>query len=193
MANGYVSLSEFKAFMRITDATDDVLGQLSIDAAVAAIDLALGLTNEPALFVTGSAGSDTINRVAHGLTAGAGVQFTKLVGGTGLATDTQYYVGGTITVDTFQLVDALGAVVLFSTNITEGWLLQRASLYPVPSVIKLAAQLQGERWFKRRDAPFGVMGSAEFGNFTRLLPKLDPDVELMLGGYGERNRYGTTV
>lgn len=68
-----------------------------------------------------------------------------------------------------------------------------AQLSPVPSSIKLAAQLQAARWYKRQDAPYGVLGSPEFGNYTRLLAQLDPDVQLLLDGYGERTRYGTTV
>jgi hypothetical protein len=66
-------------------------------------------------------------------------------------------------------------------------------LTPVPKMVKLATQLQASRWFKRRDAPFGVLGSPELGNYTRLLDKLDPDVQLLISGYGERNRWGTTV
>jgi hypothetical protein len=67
-----------------------------------------------------------------------------------------------------------------------------AQLDPVPSSVKLACQLQASRWYKRQDAPFGVLGSPEFGNYSRLLSQLDPDVEVMLGGYGTRKRWGTT-
>lgn len=68
-----------------------------------------------------------------------------------------------------------------------------AQLSPVPASIKLACEIQAERYFKRRDAPFGVLGSPEFGTFTRLQSVLDPDVELLLNSYGERKRWGTTV
>lgn len=64
---------------------------------------------------------------------------------------------------------------------------------PVPPMIKLACEIQAERWFKRRESPFGVLGSEEFGNYTRLQAALDPDVQMMLSGHGERNRWGTTV
>ena len=68
-----------------------------------------------------------------------------------------------------------------------------AQLSPVPDSIKLACELQATRLFKRKDAAFGVLGSPEFGTFSRLQSKLDPDVELLLGTHGERLRYGTTV
>lgn len=50
----------------------------------------------------------------------------------------------------------------------------------VPTVVKQAALVQAARFFTRRDAPFGIAGSPELGSETRLLAKLDPDVQLML-------------
>jgi hypothetical protein len=67
-----------------------------------------------------------------------------------------------------------------------------AQFDPVPPTIKLATQLQASRWLKRRDAPFGIAGSPELGSELRLLAKLDPDVEVLLDGHGERTRWGTT-
>lgn len=52
--------------------------------------------------------------------------------------------------------------------------------YPsVPLDIKMACQIQATRLFKRKDAPFGVIGSAEMGQLL-VLSKLDPDVQLLL-------------
>jgi hypothetical protein len=53
----------------------------------------------------------------------------------------------------------------------------------VPDTIKNATLLQASRIVKRRDAPFGVAGSPDMGNELRLLAKLDPDVEVMVGAY----------
>lgn len=50
-----------------------------------------------------------------------------------------------------------------------------------PADVKEACLLQCERLFKRKDAPFGVMGSAEMGQIL-VIPKLDPDVALLLAG-----------
>jgi hypothetical protein len=60
-------------------------------------------------------------------------------------------------------------------------------------MVKQACLIQTARWFKRQDAPFGVLGSPEFGNYTRLQAALDPDVQMMLSGHGDRLRWGTTV
>jgi hypothetical protein len=58
----------------------------------------------------------------------------------------------------------------------------------VPATIKKATLLQASRFYKRRDAPFGVAGSPDMGSEMRLLAKVDPDVEVMLGDY--RRKWG---
>lgn len=52
-----------------------------------------------------------------------------------------------------------------------------------PASVKEATLLQSARLWKRKDAPFGVAGSVEFGSEVRLLAKLDPDVESLLRPY----------
>jgi len=51
----------------------------------------------------------------------------------------------------------------------------------VPADIKTAAMIEAIRLYKRKDAPFGIMGSMETGLLT--LPKLDPDVKLLIMPY----------
>ena len=48
-----------------------------------------------------------------------------------------------------------------------------------PPVVLEATLLQSERMFKRKDAIFGVVGSAELGQLL-VIPKLDSDVMLLL-------------
>lgn len=57
-----------------------------------------------------------------------------------------------------------------------GW-----TVTPVP--VKQATELQASRFFGRRNAPFGVAGSPELGSEMRLLAKVDPDVAVILGDY----------
>lgn len=52
-----------------------------------------------------------------------------------------------------------------------------------PAPVKNATLIQASRLWKRKDAPFGVAGSVEFGSEMRLLAKLDPDVESLLKPY----------
>lgn len=56
----------------------------------------------------------------------------------------------------------------------------------VPTAIQQATLLQAARFFKRKDAPFGIAGSPELGSEVRLLAKVDPDVAVALGPYRRR-------
>jgi hypothetical protein len=53
----------------------------------------------------------------------------------------------------------------------------------IPTTITNAALLQASRYFKRKDAPFGIAGATGQGNDMRLLAQLDPDVQTMLGDF----------
>lgn len=53
----------------------------------------------------------------------------------------------------------------------------------VPQAVKLATLIQAARLFKRKDAPFGVAGSVEFGSEMRLKERLDPDAIDLLRRY----------
>jgi hypothetical protein len=53
----------------------------------------------------------------------------------------------------------------------------------VPDTIVNATLIQASRFYKRRDAPFGVAGSDAMGNSMRLLAKVDPDVAVMISSY----------
>lgn len=71
--------------------------------------------------------------------------------------------------------DALGVKIVGSFGFNAG-----ASTAAPTGVIE-AAYLMAERLFKRlREAPFGVVGSADLGQVT-LVPRLDPDVRMLLG------------
>lgn len=50
----------------------------------------------------------------------------------------------------------------------------------IPNPVKDGVHLQLNRFFVRRNSPYGVAGSPELGNEMRLLNKLDPDVEVMV-------------
>lgn len=53
----------------------------------------------------------------------------------------------------------------------------------VPDPVKLATRIQANRFFHRRESPYGVTGSPESGGELRLLARLDPDVATSLGDY----------
>jgi hypothetical protein len=51
-----------------------------------------------------------------------------------------------------------------------------------PDAVREACIIQSMRLFKRKDAPFGIAGSNEFGTL-QVVPQLDPDVKFMLEPY----------
>jgi len=62
--------------------------------------------------------------------------------------------------------------------------------YPaVPDAINEACCIQSLRIFKRKDAPFGVTGSAEMGQLM-VIPRLDPDVKMLLDPYRKMDIVG---
>lgn len=80
-----------------------------------------------------------------------------------------------------RLVSAATEVVI--TAALWGW-----TAFP-PTVVE-AALIQGNRFFTRRVAPFGIAGSPETGSELRLLARVDPDVQLMLQRFKRRPGLG---
>jgi hypothetical protein len=56
----------------------------------------------------------------------------------------------------------------------------------VPKMIKEACLIQSSRLFKRKDAPFGVTGTAEMGQLS-VIARLDPDVTILVDPYRHLN------
>jgi hypothetical protein len=52
------------------------------------------------------------------------------------------------------------------------------SVYRYPAQIVEATAIQASRLFRRKDAPFGVIGTPEFGQ-TSTIARIDPDVKLL--------------
>lgn len=53
----------------------------------------------------------------------------------------------------------------------------------VPVTIEAATLIQAERFFYRREAPFGIAGSPSVGSEMRLLAQVDPDVAVMVRSF----------
>jgi hypothetical protein len=64
-----------------------------------------------------------------------------------------------------------------------GVLAQWGWVTSVPATIKQAALLQAMRYFRRKDAPFGIVGDLAIGSGMRLAPGLDRDVDAMITDY----------
>lgn len=58
----------------------------------------------------------------------------------------------------------------------------KASDSTIPAAVREACILHSIRLFRRKDAPFGVLGPTELGQIS-IIPGLDPDVKRMLDQY----------
>lgn len=86
-----------------------------------------------------------------------------------------------------QIVLPYGTTFDTGAEYDERGLTALVTAYPgwpaVPDTVKAATLIQASRFNKRRDAVFGVVGAPDGSGATRLLNRVDPDVELMLRRY----------
>lgn len=185
-APDYVTDSELKAYLRISDTVDDAQIALAITAASRAVDRhtnrQFGLTAavEDRTY-TARWDSDRCKYVVYV------DDFMTEVGlvveddaGTAI---TDYVLKPSNSSDKGEPWTHL--VLNSGANCREDGLVVTAKWgwTAVPTTVKQATLLQASRFFKRRDAPFGVAGSPELGSELRLLAKVDPDVAVVLGPY----------
>lgn len=190
-APDYCTLAEYKAYARITDTVDDAIIPVQITAAARAIDRATGRQFGAVAAVElrsytprwdrrrrrwfvdvddfatlagavveldGNAITDYVAEPVNAVVKGK--VYTRLVLGEGITP---------ATLDRSTL----------DATIVWGW-------PAVPTTIKGAQFLQTSRFLARRDSPYGVAGSPADGSELRLLAKVDPDVDVMLGAYKRR-------
>lgn len=189
----YVTPTQLKAHLRITDAADDLAIALAITAASRAIDKSTGRQfglsgaavarvytwNGTCLDFLPAVAIDDV-QTATGLVvkidqAGQGTYGAALTGVDpwpfNAAADNQpwtHLVWRSYS-SAFPNRRSQGVQV----TATWGWT-------AVPEIVQEACLIQAGRFFVRRDSQYGVAGSPEFGTELRLLERLDPDVALML-------------
>lgn len=193
ITNGYATLNQVKAALRITDAVDDSLLEMAIESASRAID--------------GHAGryfysSGTATRIYAA--DDALICQTDDIAGTAITLVTDPDADGTWA-DTWQPIDyQLEPVNGVSDGLTVPYTRIRATEnynFPVlnggealvkvtavfgwpsvPTAITQACVIQSSRIFKRLDSPLGVAGFGDMGAI-RVSRYLDPDVEQLVAPY----------
>lgn len=189
----YVTLTQLKAHLRITDTADDVALALAITAASRAVDYSTGRQ----FGLNGSAVARTYTwdkRFIDGLPA---VEVDDFMTSTGLVIKLdqagQGVYGSALTsVDPWPFnaladarpwthlvfrsyASAFPTVFSQGVQVTANW-----GWATVPEIVQQATLIQAGRFFVRRDSQYGIAGSPETGTELRLLERLDPDVALML-------------
>lgn len=190
ITNGYCSLSEVKASLRITDSVDDSLLELAVEAASREIDQA----TERTFYNMGTATRYFVARDPY---------FTEIDDLISLDTlktdpdgDNSYSV--TWAAGDYQLEPLngfVGGVISPATGIRardtylfpmeeEEALVEVRGVWgwsSVPVSIKQATVILASRIFKRNDSPLGVAGFGDLGVIR--VGKLDPDVEALIHSF----------
>lgn len=192
----YVTASELKAQLRVTDSADDAAVAIAVTAASRAIDHACNRQ----FGLNGSAAARVYHWQGHCIDGRLAVPIFDLMTTTALVVkvdqgdDGTYETTLTLNTDFFLWPDNAAGDVKPWTYLLFG---SQAQVYPhgvarelevtanwgwstVPTIVKQACLIQAARFFVRRDSAYGVAGSPEIGSEVRLLDRLDPDVAMML-------------
>jgi hypothetical protein len=195
ITNGYASLSDVKAALRISDSIDDALIELAIESASREID---GYA-ERVFYSVGTATRvyvptdsflveiDDLRSITTLRSSPDGAGFTV----TWSATDYQLeplngFVGGIST--PYTRIRAVGSLLfpIWETLVPDAYeaTVQVTGVFgfaTVPTAIKQATVLLSMRQFKRYDSPLGVAGFGDLGAMR--VTKFDPDVEALVAPF----------
>jgi hypothetical protein len=190
ITNGYATLSETKAALRITDSVDDSLLEMAIESASRLID---GYTYRY-FYNAGTAtrdfvASDSYLTIIDDLISLSELKTTDEIGSEYVTWGSADYqlrpVNGkqdglnvpyTSILSTDDLLfNILGEQALVRVTGVWGW-------SAVPIAVKQATIIQSSRIYKRLDSPLGVAGFGDLGAI-RVGRSLDPDVEQLVMPY----------
>jgi hypothetical protein len=184
ITNGYATLSEVKASLRITDAIDDSLLETAIESASRMIDGFTARTFSNAGTATRNfAATDEINLIIDDAISVTQVTSTDEVGGTYItwkSTDFQLEPINSRSDGLYMPFTSIRAVNDYLWPVVDQQALVRITgvwgFPAVPTAIKQATIIQSSRLYKRLDSPLGVAGFGDMGAI-RVGRYLDPDVE----------------
>jgi hypothetical protein len=205
ITNGYATLAQVKAALRITDSIDDSLIELAVEAASRDIDAYCGrvfydLGSSARFFAATDPyfcpidDAQTVTEVATALTSNGNYD-TVWANPTSGQNNGDYQLeplNATYPTDGIvapitgvralwrYLFPTIGGNALVRITGTWGW-------SSVPTAIKQACVIQSARIFKRNDSPLGVAGFGDMGAMR--VSRVDPDVARMLEPYRRVNGF----
>lgn len=195
-APDYITSTQLKAYLRISDALDDAQIALAVTAASRAVDNAtnrqFGLVAAPeARYYTAEYDKDERRYIIE-------IDDLMVVTGASVVADVAGEGNYDVSITSYDLRPA--NAVSKGKPYTQLWVRTAGVIQPigltdgvevtaqwgwtaVPDTVEQATLLQASRFFSRREAPFGIAGSPDSGSEMRLLARVDPDVQLMLQSY----------
>jgi hypothetical protein len=184
ITNGYATLSDVKAALRITDAIDDTLLETAIESASRMIDGYTARTFSNAGTATRNfAATDDLNLIIDDAISISEVASTDEIGDSYTVwkvTDYQLEPLNSRSDGLYMPYTGIRAVNDYAWPVVDQQALCRITGvwgWPsVPTAIKQATIIQSSRLYKRLDSPLGVAGFGDMGAI-RVGRYLDPDVE----------------
>jgi hypothetical protein len=184
ITNGYATLSEVKAALRITDTIDDALLETAIESASRMIDGYTARTfSNAGTAVRNFAATDDLNLIIDDAISVIEVASTDEVGGSYTIwkpTDYQLEPLNARSDGLYMPYTSLRAVNDYAWPVVDQQALCRITAvwgFPaIPTAIKQATIIQSSRLYKRLDSPLGVAGFGDMGAI-RVNRYLDSDVE----------------
>ena len=184
ITNGYATLTDVKAALRIQDSLDDSLLETAIESASRMIDSYTARTFSNAGTATRNfAATDALNLIIDDAISVTTVQSTDEVGDTYVtwgANDFQLEPLNSRSDGLYMPYTGIRAVGDYTWPVVDQQALCRITAVwgwaSVPTAIKQATIIQSSRLFKRLDSPLGVLGMGDLGQI-RVSRYLDPDVE----------------
>jgi hypothetical protein len=197
ITNGYATLSDVKAALRITDSMDDSLLETAIESASRMIDGYSARTfYNGGTAVRDFAATDALNLIIDDAIAVTKVESTDEKGDTyteWAVNDYQLEPVNSRADGLYSPYTGIRAVNSYSWPVVDQQALCRITgtwgWAQVPTAIKQATIIQSSRLFKRLDSPLGVAGFGDMGAI-RVGRYLDPDVEQLVMPYRIMRNFG---
>jgi hypothetical protein len=187
ITNGYATLQEVKASLRITDAIDDSLLETAIESASRMIDGFTARTfSNAGSAVRNFAATDDLNLIIDDAISISEVASTDEIGDTYTiwkTTDFQLEPLNSRSDGLYMPYTGIRAVNDYAWPVVDQQALCRITAvwgWPsIPIAVKQATIIQSSRLYKRLDSPLGVAGFGDLGAI-RISRFLDADVEQLL-------------
>lgn len=190
ITNGYASLADVKAALRITDSVDDSLLEMAIESASRLIDgYAYRYFYNAGTATRDFVAEDSYLTIIDDLISISELKTTDEIGSdyvTWSASDYQLRpVNGKMDGLSVPYTSILSTDDLLFNKLGEQALVRVTGVWgwaAVPIAIKQATVIQASRIYKRLDSPLGVAGFGDLGAI-RVGRALDPDVEQLVMPY----------
>ena len=197
ITNGYATLAEVKASLRITDNIDDSLLETAIESASRMIDGFTARTFSNAGTATRNyAATDALNLIIDDAISISQVSSTDEVGDTYVvwgANDFQLEPLNSRSDGLYMPYTGIRAVGDYTWPVVDQQALCRITgvwgWASIPTAIRQATVIQSSRLFKRLDSPLGIAGFGDMGAI-RINRYLDSDVEQLAMPYRIMRNFG---